>query len=77
MSKMIAVRLDEDLLAVIDEERRRAHATRAKVVHEALALWIERRRLEAAIRRDQEGYAKKPVRKEEFAAVLGAQVWPK
>jgi len=74
---MIAVRLDEELLAQVDEERRRTRATRAKVVHEALALWIEQRRLAAAIRRDQDGYAKKPVRKDEFGPVLGAQVWPK
>jgi metal-responsive CopG/Arc/MetJ family transcriptional regulator len=74
---MIAVRLDEDLLAQVDQERRRAHVTRARVVHEALALWIERRRLEEAIRRDQEGYARRPIKKDEFGPVLGAQVWPK
>lgn len=77
MSKMVAVRLDEDLLAQVDEERRNARATRAKVIHEALALWIERRRLEEAIRRDQEGYARRPIRRDEFVAVLRAQSWPK
>jgi metal-responsive CopG/Arc/MetJ family transcriptional regulator len=74
---MIAVRLDEELLAEVDRERRSMRATRAKVVHEALALWIERQRWEAAIRRDQEGYARKPVRQDEFGPVLGAQTWPK
>ena len=77
MSKMIAVRLDEKLLHAVDRERRRARVTRAKVIHDALALWVERRRTEEAIARDQNGYAELPVTDEEFAPVLGAQVWPK
>jgi len=77
MSKMVAVRLDERLLAAVDRERRRTRATRAKVIHDALALWVERKRTEEAIARDQAGYARHPVRDEEFGPVLGAQVWPK
>jgi hypothetical protein len=74
---MIAVRLDERLLAQVDRERRRDKTTRARVIHEALALWVERRRIEDAIRRDQEGYERHPVADDEFGPVLGAQVWPK
>lgn len=77
MSKMTAVRLDEELLRDIDRERRRAKLSRARVIHEALALWLERRRLEAAVRSDQAGYAEHPVDEEEFGPVLGAQAWPK
>jgi metal-responsive CopG/Arc/MetJ family transcriptional regulator len=77
MSKTIAIRLDEKLLAAVDHERRRTKTTRARVVHEALAVWVEQRRAAEAIRRDQEGYARHPIRDDEFGPVLGAQVWPK
>jgi len=74
---MIAIRLPDEMLARVDEERRRAGLTRAAAVNEALQLWIERRRYDDAVQRDHEGYEKHPVREEEFGAVLGAQVWPK
>jgi predicted DNA-binding protein len=74
---MIAIRLPDEMLARVDEERRRAGLTRAAAVNEALELWIERRRYEEAVRRDHEGYEKHPVKEEEFGSVLGAQVWPK
>jgi metal-responsive CopG/Arc/MetJ family transcriptional regulator len=77
MSRMVAVRLDERLLATVDRERRRARVTRAKVIHDALAMWVERRRVEEAVRREQEGYARKPIGEGEFGSVLGAQAWPK
>jgi Arc/MetJ-type ribon-helix-helix transcriptional regulator len=77
MTKMTAVRLDDGLLREIDRERRRAGLSRARVIHDALALWLDRRRLEQAIRADHEGYEKYPVRADEFGPVLGAQAWPK
>ena len=77
MSSMITVRLDDDLLAVVDRERARDGLPRARVVKEALALWVERRRLVEAVRRHRDGYAKKPVHDDEFGPVLGAQRWPK
>lgn len=77
MSRMIAVRLQEDLLARVDAERKRAGKTRAAAIAEALRLWVERRQYEEAVRRDQAAYGKHPVRASEFAPVLGAQKWPK
>ncbi len=77
MSTMTAVRLDDDLLAAIDREGRRAGKTRAAIVREALILWIERRQAEEAARRDQEGYERHPISADEFGPVLGAQAWPK
>ena len=73
---MTAVRLDDDLIAEVDRERNAAGLSRAKVIQEALSLWLERRKVEAAVRRDQKGYRLKPVSNEEFARVVGAQVWP-
>ena len=76
MSQMIAVRLDEDLVARVDRERAPRHISRARVIEEALTLWVERQRLEEAIRCEHKAYERKPVRKDEFSPVLGAQGWP-
>ena len=77
MSKMIAIRLQDDLLQVVDHERKRAGLTRVAAVSAALRLWIEKRKYEEAVRRDQDGYRRRPVGVDEFEAVLGAQTWPR
>jgi predicted transcriptional regulator len=77
MSKMTTIRLDDELLRDVDRQRRRAKLSRARVIHEALALWLERRRSEEAIKADQDGYDRHPVSDDEFGPVLGAQSWPK
>lgn len=77
MSKLIAVRLQEEVLSRIDRERKRTGLTRAAVMNEALQLWVEKRQYEEAVRRDHEGYARHPIMEEEFDVVLGAQTWPK
>ena len=77
MSQLVAVRLDEPLLADVDRERHRRRMTRAAAVKEALRFWVERRRHEAAVRRDQEGYQRHPVGDDEFSALIGAQTWPR
>jgi metal-responsive CopG/Arc/MetJ family transcriptional regulator len=74
---MIAIRLDEQLLARVDRERRRRGISRARAVHEALADWVARRRLAEAVREEAEAYARQPIGDDEFAPVLGAQRWPK
>jgi len=74
---MITVRLDDDLLAVVDRERARDRLPRARVVKEALALWVERRRLAEAVRHHRDAYARMPVRGDEFGPVLGTQRWPR
>lgn len=74
---MITLRVDEDLLAVVDRERGRDRLPRSRVLKEAMALWIERRRLRDAIARHGAGYACLPVAQDEFAPVLGAQRWPR
>jgi len=62
-------------VAVTDFERRRAGLTRAAVINEALRLWVAKRQYEDAVRRDQVGYERHPVRAEEFASILEAQKW--
>src|SRR6185436_12161996 len=72
MSRRMTIRLPDETLARVDEERRRAGLTRAAAVNEALELWVERRRYEDAVRRDHAGYAKYPVQDEEFGPVLAS-----
>ena len=77
MSKMVAVRIDDRLLAEVDGERKRRRISRARAIHEALQFWLHRGLLEEAIRREHEAYTRRPVRQREFAPLIGAQVWPK
>ena len=65
------------MLTRVDEERKRAGLTRAAAINEALRLWVDKRRYADAMRRDQDGYRRHPVDKDEFEPVLGAQTWPK
>jgi len=77
MSRMISIRLPDELVERVDRERKRDGLSRAQVARLALELWIGKRRLEATIRREHRGYDRHPVTAEEFGPVLGAQVWPK
>ena len=77
MSSMVTVRLDDELLAAVDQERKADGLPRARVIKEALALWIERRRIKEAVLRHRDGYRRHPVRDEEFRPLLQAQRWPK
>jgi Arc/MetJ-type ribon-helix-helix transcriptional regulator len=77
MSKMVAVRLQEEMLSQVDCERKRTGLTRAAAINEALQLWVQKRQYEEAVRSDQDGYERFPVGKDEFEPILGAQTWPK
>jgi Arc/MetJ-type ribon-helix-helix transcriptional regulator len=73
---MISVRLQEEMLSQVDEERERAGLSRAAAIIEALQLWVAKRKYADAVRSDQEGYERHPVGEDEFAPILEAQVWP-
>jgi hypothetical protein len=77
MSKLIAVRIDEKLLAQVDKERKKSRLPRARAMTEALSIWLAARRRAEAVRRDQAGYEAHPVDADEFGPVLQAQVWPR
>lgn len=77
MSQMVAVRIEDRLLAEVDGERKRRRISGARAIHEALQFWLHRELLEEAIRREHEAYTRRPVRQREFAPLIGAQVWPK
>lgn len=74
MTKTITVRVEEDLLRAIERGGRKA---RSEVVREALQMWVARCDLAEKVRRHREGYARRPVRPDEFGPVLGAQTWPR
>lgn len=75
MAHMISLRIDQSLLDQIDRERNRR--PRARVIHEALSLWLAMRREERAIAKDQGGYAEKPVDQDEFMPFMKLQSWPR
>ncbi len=77
MSQMVAVRVDEQLLSRVDGARKRRGISRARAIHEALQYWLDRGLLEEAIRCEHEAYERRPVRKNEFGPIIGAQAWPK
>ncbi len=76
MSTMISVRCDARLLRDLDRACKGQALTRAGAVKAAIKLWLERAQIEEAVRRHRDGYAKKPVMRDEFGPVLGAQRWP-
>jgi Arc/MetJ-type ribon-helix-helix transcriptional regulator len=77
MTKTISLRLDEMLLYAVDVAGEVEHKGRSEVVREAVELWLRRRTLTEKVRRHREGYIRRPVTRDEFAPVLGAQTWPK
>jgi Arc/MetJ-type ribon-helix-helix transcriptional regulator len=53
------------------------HRGRSEVIRDALEAWLKQRALAEKVQRHREGYARHPVSPDEFAPILGAQVWPK
>jgi len=77
MSKMLSVRLDEELLARVERARGPRALSWAQTIREALALWVEQLRLDEAVRQHRAGYERAPAQPDEFEPVLGAQRWPR
>jgi Arc/MetJ-type ribon-helix-helix transcriptional regulator len=77
MTKTISVRLDEKLVDAVDAAGESSRLGRSEVVREALQLWLRQRRIANKVRRHRDGYARQPVKPDEFSPVLGAQRWPK
>lgn len=64
-------------MALVDHERATRAISWGQAIDEALRLWVEERRVEQAVRRHREAYARFPVGADEFAPVLGPQRWPR
>jgi metal-responsive CopG/Arc/MetJ family transcriptional regulator len=74
---MVSLRIDEALLDAVDRAGSAERRARSEVVREALELWLRRRSIAERVQRHREGYARKPVARDEFSPILGAQTWPK
>ena len=77
MTKTISIRLDQRLLRDVENASKSARKDRSEVVSEALELWLKRQATSKKVRRHREGYARHPIRRDEFDPVLKAQSWPK
>ena len=77
MTKMISIRIDEELLHAVDVVGEKEQRGRSEVIREALEAWLKQRTLEEKVQRHRAGYLRQPITDEEFAPVLGAQTWPK
>lgn len=77
MARTVSLRIDEELLDAVDRAGSAERRARSAVVREALEQWLKRRNLAERVQRHREGYARKPVARDEFSSVLGAQTWPK
>lgn len=77
MTKTISIRIDEELLNAVDIAGEAEHRGRSEMIREALEAWLKHRALAEKVQRHREGYARHPVSPNEFAPILGAQVWPK
>ena len=77
MTKMISIRIDEELLHAVDVVGEKEQRGRSEVIREALEAWLKQRTLAEKVQRHRAGYLRQPITDEEFAPVLGAQTWPK
>lgn len=77
MSRLISIRMDEELLARVDKVRRKEKLSRARAIQLALTSWLDQKRWQEAVLRDQAGYERWPEVDDEFGSVMRAQEWPK
>jgi metal-responsive CopG/Arc/MetJ family transcriptional regulator len=77
MTKLLSIRLDEDLVEAVDAAGRVEKRSRSDMVREALELWLQQRRTAERVAQHRAGYSRRAVAGEEFEPVLAAQKWPK
>jgi predicted transcriptional regulator len=75
MSKAVQIMLDDETLRAADQAARKAKVNRSELFRRALALYLERARVQRLEDRHRAGYAKRPERADEFGGFEGA--WPK
>lgn len=77
MTKLLSVRLDEDLVEAVDAAGKVEKRSRSDLVREALELWLRQRRTAELIAQHRAGYGRRAVSDDELEPVLAAQKWPK
>lgn len=73
--KTVQMTLDKDLVAAVDRAAERLGTTRSAFTREALRAALAKIRIQKLERKHREGYARKPVGKDEFRIWEGEQVW--
>jgi metal-responsive CopG/Arc/MetJ family transcriptional regulator len=73
--KTIQMTLDEALVVAVDKAAKRLRTTRSAFTRDALRMALARIHTRELERRHREGYAKKPVAKQEFSVWEDEQVW--
>lgn len=69
--------MDESLLKALDQGiKERSVAGRSEAIREAVREWLKKRTLEKKIRKEIEGYRKRPIKSDEFSSLLSVQGWP-
>jgi metal-responsive CopG/Arc/MetJ family transcriptional regulator len=74
MSKPVQIMLDDKTLRAADRAARNARVNRSELFRRALALYLERARIQKLEDRHRAGYEQHPERAEEFAGFEAA--WP-
>ena len=74
--KTVQMTLDEKLVAAVDKAAKKIGTTRSAFTRAALRQALERLKTQGLERRHRVGYARKPVRGDEFSDWENEQVWP-
>jgi CopG family transcriptional regulator / antitoxin EndoAI len=73
--KTIQMTLDEALVVAVDKAAKRLRTSRSAFTRDALRMALARIHTRELERRHREGYAKKPVGKQEFSVWEDEQAW--
>lgn len=73
--KTIQMEIDETLLAEVERATKANGATRSEFICNAIRLVLREATIPSLDKQHREGYAKKPVSKDEFDAWETEQVW--
>ena len=76
LMRTVQMTLDPELVTQVDRAAKRLGTTRSAFTRRALRDALERLRLVEMEKRHRRGYAKQPVRPDEFAVWGAEQIWP-
>ena len=75
--KTLSITMEEPLVKEVDHSvREYKFSGRSEAIREAVKYWLRKRNLKQKIKKEIEGYRKKPVSSDEMAPFLTEQEWP-
>ncbi len=76
--KTLSITVEEPLLKSLDRAIQEGSiAGRSEAIRQAIRDWLKQRELRKKLRREVQGYQKRPVKKDEFESLLSVQGIPK